>query len=378
VSMRQEQSSELAKFCTFVKDLPVIPPDEVYAQLGALGYRGQDAARQALALMSYRHVRRIKRLYQEGKNRADLMPKGNYLCCGPTGCGKTHMVELLFKGILKLPTVIVDMTNYSETGYVGQDTNQILTSLLHASDNNPLLASIGIICMDEFDKLAAGNNNGVFGGSGTTKDITGVGVQRELLKLLESSDVSVPLEMSKSSLQEHVMISTMDISFIACGAFSGFHQLVARHQTASGRVGFGREPMAPQDEAIATSFQQSEVDNVANFQTYGFLPELIGRFTRIVPFTSLDHATLKAILHDSVVRRMIQEFQDEGMDLTIEDPVIDQIVTEALKRETGARGLTASLTRHVEKAAFQAFGHGYSSRIRVTLENGLPRVVYDL
>lgn len=377
MGMMQPQPNELAKFCSFVKELPVIPPDEVYAQLGALGYRGQDDARRSLSLMAYRHVRRIKRLYQEGKERADMMPKGNYLCCGPTGCGKTHMVELLFKGILKLPTVIVDVTNFSETGYVGQDTNQILTQLLHASNDNPLLASIGIVCLDEFDKIASCQNNAVFAGAGTTKDVTGLGVQRELLKLLESSEVSVPLEMSHSSMQEHVVISTTDVAFVACGAFSGFSKVV-QHQAGGRSMGFGQEPSAKQKDVIAGSFQQDDVDNVSNFQTYGFLPELIGRFTRIVPFQALDRATLRAILHDSVVRRMIQEFQDEGMALVIEEPVMDQIVTEALKRETGARGLTASLTRHVENAAFQSFGHGYGNRVRVTLDHDLPRVVYDL
>jgi ATP-dependent protease HslVU (ClpYQ) ATPase subunit len=137
--------------------------------------------------MAYRHVRRVKRIYLDGAKREQLLPKSNTLLVGPTGCGKTHLVELLFQQILRLPTVIIDLTTYSETGYVGQDPSTILTRLLHAADDNPLLASIGIVCLDEFDKIASGQNNAIFAGAGTTKDVTGLGVQRELLKLREVS-----------------------------------------------------------------------------------------------------------------------------------------------------------------------------------------------
>jgi ATP-dependent Clp protease ATP-binding subunit ClpX len=376
MGLMQQQPSELARFTNFVRELQAIPPNDVFQRLGALGYRGQEAARKSLALMAYRHVRRIKRLYQEGRDRTTMLPKGNYLCVGPTGCGKTHMVELLFRDILKLPTVIVDVTNYSETGYVGQDTNQILTRLLHAADGNPLLASVGIVCLDEFDKLASGQNNAVFAGAGTTKDVTGIGVQRELLKLLESGEVSVPLEMSHSSMVEHVTIATTDVAFVACGAFSGFQQVI-QQRSGSDSMGFGRSGEKRQEHKIAASLRQDQVDNVANFQSYGFLPELIGRFTRVVPFQALDHATLRSILNDSVVGRLVQEFQEEGMELTVDDQVVDQIVDEALKRETGARGLTASLTKHVEEAAFQAFGSGYGGRVKVVMAEAGPKVVYE-
>ena len=116
--------------------------------------------------------------------------------------------------------MIVDITTYSETGYVGQDPNTIITRLLHAADDNPLLASIGIICLDEFDKIASGQNNAIFAGAGTTKDVTGMGVQRELLKMLEAGEVVVPLELTHSTYGDHIVMSTGDIAFIAAGAFS--------------------------------------------------------------------------------------------------------------------------------------------------------------
>ena len=187
--------------------------------------------------------------------------------------------------------MIVDITTYSETGYVGQDPNTIITRLLHAADDNPLLASIGIVCLDEFDKIASGQNNAIFAGAGTTKDVTGMGVQRELLKMLEASEVVVPLELTHSTYGDHVVMSTADIAFIAAGAFSGFQQ-VARRRGAVDRIGFGREQAsssrrggAGAQDPIAVDFTTEEVENIANFQAYGFLPELMARFTRIVPFT---------------------------------------------------------------------------------------------
>ena len=258
-NLKKYRKSGLDHFIKFVRELPVIPPRKIFAKLEELGYRGQDDARRAASLMAYRHVRRIKRIYLDGAKREDVLPKANYLFIGPTGCGKTHLVELLFQHILRLPTVIVDITTYSETGYVGQDSNTIITRLLHASDDNPLLASIGIICLDEFDKIASGQNNAIFAGAGTTKDVTGMGVQRELLKMLEAGEVVVPLELTHSTYGDHLVMSTADIAFIAAGAFSGFAQVARRRGNAD--MGFGRKGARQLSkngiDSIAVSFSAS-------------------------------------------------------------------------------------------------------------------------
>jgi ATP-dependent Clp protease ATP-binding subunit ClpX len=322
--------------------------------------------------MAYRHVRRIKRIYVDGVKREHLLPKSNTLLIGPTGCGKTFLVELLFQQILHLPTVIIDITTYSETGYVGQDPGTILTRLLHAADDNPLLAAVGIVCLDEFDKIASGQNNAVFAGAGTTKDVTGLGVQRELLKMLEASEVVVPLDLTHSSFDDHVLMSTADVAFIAAGAFSGFHQL-ARRRAAGDSIGFGRTPQGATD-AVAVSYTPDEVEQVANFQAYGFLPELLSRFSRFVPFQALDAATLTDILKSNVIDRLTREFEEEGFELQVEEPVIQQIVAESLKRETGARGLQQVLTRHIENAAFESFAEASSGRVRVYLDSGSIKV----
>jgi ATP-dependent Clp protease ATP-binding subunit ClpX len=376
---RQLRQPGVERFVKFVRGLPDPSPREMFARLEELGYRGQDEARRALCLMAYRHVRRVKRIFLDGADRRTLPRKSNYLMVGPTGCGKTFLVEQLFEKILKLPTALVDITTYSETGYVGQDPSTILTRLLHAADDNPMLAAIGIVCLDEFDKIASGQNNAVFAGAGTTKDVTGMGVQRELLKMLEASEVVVPLELTHSSYGDHVVMSTADIAFVAAGAFSGFQHVAARraHQDS---IGFGRDAkgrIRRNLDAIAVGFTAEEVESVANFQAYGFLPELVARFTRVVPFQALDAGTLKDILRTDVITRMTREFQDEGFELCVAEGVLDHIVRDALRRETGARGLASTLTRHLEEVAFDSFGHRSGGQIQVQMRDDAIDIQID-
>ncbi|MEW5815384.1 MAG: AAA family ATPase [Spirochaetota bacterium] len=217
---------------------------------------GQERAVRAICLHTYRHISRLHGVYLRSKGRELLPPKTNMLFVGPTGCGKTYLVEILFRDIMELPTVVVDMTGFSETGYVGQDVNSILIRLLYAADMNLALAAIGVVCLDEFDKLSSGQNNAVFAGAGTTKNVSGLGVQRELLKMLESIEMPVSLEYTHSDYAPKAMVSTQDIAFIACGAFSGLKTSIER----SGKeyIGFGREPLSGSQDRIAVSYTVPE------------------------------------------------------------------------------------------------------------------------
>ncbi|HEX8852566.1 MAG TPA: AAA family ATPase, partial [Pyrinomonadaceae bacterium] len=218
----------------FVEAMPVMSPRQIAAELEGHGYKGQDEQRDALSLMAYRHVRRLKRLHVEGVRQRELPPKQNVLMVGPTGCGKTFLVELLFRNILKLPTVVVDITSFTESGYVGDDVRTILTRLIAAAGDNPLLAACGVVCLDEFDKLASSGSSARFAGQGTTKDVSGYGVQRELLAMLEGTDVMVPMDYGFSAYGQRAELSTRNIPFIACGAFSGLDELLQENRAGIG------------------------------------------------------------------------------------------------------------------------------------------------
>ncbi len=370
--VRTESSKYQENAVKFIAALPLLTPEEMFHMLEEKGYRGQEEARRTVCLMAYRHIRRLKNIYVHSIPREELPPRSNYLIMGPTGCGKTFLVELLFRDILHLPTVIVDMTTFSETGYVGDDVKTILTRLLYASGMNPVLASFGVVCLDEFDKLASTQNTARFDGAGTTKDVSGLGVQKELLKILEGSVVPVPLDYNNTVYSQRVNISTEDIVFIGCGAFSGFKSLYTRR--AGNSLGFTGEIRKVEKESIAVDYDEDLVEDIETFSTYGFLPELIGRFTRIVPMKALDKETLKSILVDNVVDRFKNEFQAERLELEVKEDVLDFIVEESLKRQTGARGLESIITKHIEKAAFTYFGKGKKGRVVLYMKNGRPEM----
>jgi ATP-dependent Clp protease ATP-binding subunit ClpX len=351
----------------FVDALPMLTPLEMFDRLGELGYKSQEEARRAVCLLAYRHLRRIKRIHAGRVRREELPPKSNLLLMGPTGCGKTFLVELLFREVLRLPTVIIDITGFSETGYVGRDVITILTSLIKAAGDDPMRASVGVVGLDEFDKLASGQNTARFEGQGTTKDIAGYGVQKELLKLLSASAVDVPLEYNNTYYSSHVRMATDDIAFVACGSFSGFKGLNSRDRP---RIGY-RPPGEGAPEEIAYRLDGEEIDDVGQFQAYGFLPELIARFTRVVALEPLDRPTMLRILSENALPRFLAEFESEGLALEVEEAVLDHIVERSLERRVGARGLEVEMTRIVEGAAFEHFGRG-AGRIRIRIEGGRP------
>lgn len=338
----------------FYKKVPLLPPRDIFARLEKFGYRGQEQARRVVSLMAYRHVKRLKKIYVEGVQRTALPAKTNYLLMGPTGCGKTYLVELLFQHILKIPTVIIDITGFSETGYVGDDTKTILTRLLVAAGNNPVIASGGVVCLDEFDKLASSQSSARFDGQGTTKDVSGFGVQKELLRMMESAEMFVPLDFNNTIYSPKQGLFTGDIAFVACGAFSGF-KITSKFRSKEARIGFGRKARAGPASSIAVEFEEGEITDIENFQAHGFLPELMARFTRIVALRPLDRDTLKQIMQDNVIDRFRREFQEEGLELAVEDSVLEHIVDSALKRQTGARGLVSLLTTRLEDCAYETF-----------------------
>ena len=343
----------------FVDQVPLLSPVDISTELERLGYKGQIDQRRALSLMAYRHVRRLKRIYLDGESPNDLPPKQNVLMLGPTGCGKTFMVELLFQNILKLPTVIVDITSYTESGYIGDDVRTILARLMINANGDEHLAECGVVCLDEFDKIASSSSNARFAGQGTTKDVSGYGVQRELLGMIHGADVVVAMDFGFSAYGQRVEVSTRNIPFIACGAFSGMDELLRENRS---NIGFRN--------AAGDDLSQLTLDEVGSFQKFGFLPELIGRFSRIISFPKLSTETLKQILTENVLPQFSNEFKGEGVELTVTEAALDHLVGRSEKRNTGARGLQTELIAAVERAAFDTFMQKKNARVVIDVKDG--------
>ena len=346
-----EKSEKVKKF---VAELPLLTPREIFDELEKQGYKGQDDQRRALSLMAYRHVRRLKRIHVEGVDAKELPPKQNVLMIGPTGCGKTYLVELLFQNIFKIPTVIVDITSFTESGYVGDSVNTLLTRLILNADGDPHLAECGVICLDEFDKLASSGSSARFAGQGTTKDVSGYGVQRELLAMLHGTTITVPMDYGFSEFGYRAELSTHNIPFIVCGAFSGFEEILKENRS---NIGF-QQKLGSDSEILTEQEAQS-------FQRFGFLPELIGRFSRIVSFPKLAHEVLRQILTQNILPQFQNEFAGENLKLNITDEAINFIVKRCEKRGTGARGLQTELITAVESAAFATFGDNSGAEILI-------------
>ena len=342
----------------FIEALPLPAPPQIARELERMGYRGQDAQRRAVSLMAYRHVRRLKRIYVNGEPRRSVPPKQNILMTGPTGCGKTFLVELLFQQMFQLPTVIIDITSFTESGYIGDDARTVLTRLIEAAGGNTALASVGVICLDEFDKIASSSSNARFAGQGTTKDVSGYGVQRELLTMLDGADVMVPMDYGFSSYGERAQISTRDIPFIACGAFSGLEELIKSRAS----IGF-RSAAGEADDELT-------LEEVGSFHKYGFLPELIGRFARMVNFPALPPETLRRILVENVLPQFEGEFKFENLGLRVTDGALDHMIARSEKRGTGARGLHAELVASVEQAAYDNFGERVDAEVVIDMRDG--------
>ena len=328
-------------------------PPELYEHLEHLGYVGQQETRRRICLMAYRHIRRLKDHYINNIPIDELPPKSNVLMVGPTGCGKSHLAELLFGTILQVPVATVDMTGFVETGYVGRYVSEILYNLLNAAGGNPQWAEMGICVLDEFDKLAGAGSSIRFGGGRTSKDITGYGVQRSLLKLIEGGNNEVSSRGPWGHQAEN-SLETGSISFVACGAFSGLKELAIYKQ--QGDFGFKPSRSRTQEHNTANERNSDDITSVEVFCQYGFLPELIGRFSSIAHLDPLGKKDLMAILKNNVLPRYMQEFKREGQKLSLPQKAMEDIVDRAIQRKTGARGIALLLTQHFENRAFECFG----------------------